>query len=723
MAKTLTLAVEFGEPGRMIAPSRAPARLHTGILTPGLNTGRLPLCIQLDGQVAARAAVEIRSRKLTYKDDYRRMLENITDYGIDLLMELRSPSQLKAMPDPGSSPQTIVQRFAFLRSLLDSRLFQDALRRIISHPHQRWEAEETSLNIRRGFRPNGRTIRQLSTASRRISMPAGHPLAIAGINSLPERISVLRNVQMLDTPENRFVKFALASFVAFLVKMRSAVNDKTDGRLVADISGLVGNLENALSAEVFQVASDPDFLPLGSSVLQRKEGYREIFQAWLRFDMAARLVWHGGDDVYHAGQRDVATLYEYWVFFRLLEIVCRTFDLAKPSAGLLIEETADGFGLKIKSGKQMDFVWVATNGSRPLRIRYSYNRSFSHNKDGTVEGSWTERMRPDYTLSIWPSDFTAEVAEAQELMSHVHFDAKYRVENVQQIFGASDEELAGAGQDGLNSDLDSEKREQREGKYKRADLLKMHAYRDAIRRTHGAYVIYPGTNSRRWEGFHEILPGLGAFPLRPGSGEAELESFLKEVAEHACYRASARERHSYHTYKIYRVEEPAAPYFSNLLHRVWPEHDGANRTQPPAEAQVLVGYCESPAHLAWMQKQRIYNTRMSSGPGSPMICPEVSSAKYLLLCEKESNVCSLFSIKSNGPRIFTKGDLVARDYPSTPSQDFYLVFDIEAASGFEGYKWNSAEIPWGPDDHTSEWPFTIMLGKLLNVSTINTPLP
>ena len=50
---------------------------------------------------------------------------------------------------------------------------------------------------------------------------------------------------------------------------------------------------------------------------------------------------------------------------------------------------------------------------------------------------------------------------------------------------------------------------------KREDLLKMHAYRDAISRTAGAYVLYPGDEPVQLARFNELLPGLGAFPLRP----------------------------------------------------------------------------------------------------------------------------------------------------------------------------------------------------------------
>ena len=35
------------------------------------------------------------------------------------------------------------------------------------------------------------------------------------------------------------------------------------------------------------------------------------------YDLAAKLIWTGGEDVYGVGKRDIATLYEYWLFFIL----------------------------------------------------------------------------------------------------------------------------------------------------------------------------------------------------------------------------------------------------------------------------------------------------------------------------------------------------------------------------------------------------------------------
>ena len=41
----------------------------------------------------------------------------------------------------------------------------------------------------------------------------------------------------------------------------------------------------------------------------------------MKFDLAAKLIWKGGDNVYEAGKKDIASLYEYWLFFTLLDLL------------------------------------------------------------------------------------------------------------------------------------------------------------------------------------------------------------------------------------------------------------------------------------------------------------------------------------------------------------------------------------------------------------------
>jgi predicted component of viral defense system (DUF524 family) len=713
-ANNLRLEEEIGN--GVVERSNNPHLAHSGIIAPGLNTGRLGLVARNEaGEIVGRAALEVRSRKLSYRGDYRRMLEDITEQCVALLMDQRAPSSMRMGLDPGRTPETLHQRFAFLRALIGSRHFRDALQRIATHPHQRWEPEETVCDIRRGFRPDAQALRQLARAPRRVALPGSHPLTKIA-PSLPERIALYRGVQTEDTPENRFVKFALQSFTSFLSRMRHKLEEigaASDARLRAEIAALENQLEAGLSAGFFRGVSDPDMLPFGSPVLQRKGGYREIYQAWIKFDMAARLVWHGGEAVYGAGQRDIATLYEYWVFFRLLDIVSTVFQLKKPPVHELIEPTADGFGLKLKTGEHLAFKGVTVDSPRLLKVRFSYNRTFTHNTAAIRTGAWTERMRPDYSLSLWPAEFSENEAEAQEIMVHVHFDAKYRVDKVEELFGQEDECLNAAG---MEIDLADEKKELRAGRYKRTDLLKMHAYRDAIRRTQGAYVIYPGDTSRKWQSYHEILPGLGAFPLKPGKDSNMLEAFVRDIVAHVCDRASARERLSYH---VYRAQE--APAIYKVLKKL-PELDGPSRRRvpPPAETHVLIGRYKDEEHLKWVLAKKLYNFRINTDDTSFRLKPDVFGAQYLLLCSYTGKTdAALFRIMQEGPRVLSHEKLVEKGYPGKPTQKYYLVYDIELAQEFEGYDWEYDKLPERLQNRTSTLLQMVTLDELMAAAKEN----
>ena len=64
-------------------------------------------------------------------------------------------------------------------------------------------------------------------------------------------------------------------------------------------------------------------------------------------------------------------------------------------------------------------------------------------------------------------------AGAQEIIVHIHFHAKYRIEGIRDLFGTPDEQFSDLTT--MDADLNRDKAAQKEGKHKRADLLKMHA--------------------------------------------------------------------------------------------------------------------------------------------------------------------------------------------------------------------------------------------------------
>lgn len=115
---------------------------------------------------------------------------------------------------------------------------------------------------------------------------------------------------------------------------------------------------------------------MNSPVLQRKEGYREVLQAWLMFDLAAKLNWTGGNNIYEAGKKNVATLYEYWLFFKLQELISEFFNLDELDKKRLVKIDDDKIDLQIVQGRSLILHGKSRSSMRELNVAFYYNRTF-----------------------------------------------------------------------------------------------------------------------------------------------------------------------------------------------------------------------------------------------------------------------------------------------------------------------------------------------------------
>src|SRR5439155_18721493 len=155
----------------------------------------------------------------------------------------------------------------------------------------------------------------------------------------------------VDNIPNRFVRFALTRWRDVLVAIKDALEDAQGGFAVTrgqeEIAVVFEHIQGLLGEELFREVAPLTACPAGNQVLQRREGYRGILRCYLQFELAAKLAWKGGEDVYQAGQRDVAALYEYWTFMQLGRVVAElcggAFDFAN-----LIETDESGLGVNLR---------------------------------------------------------------------------------------------------------------------------------------------------------------------------------------------------------------------------------------------------------------------------------------------------------------------------------------------------------------------------------------
>lgn len=676
---------------------------NLGTIAPNIFVGTLsiPLLEKANYRERCKIELEVQSIKSGYRDDYRDMLELITEKSTDLLLQTSSPVSQHFEIDYNKDGQTLYQKFAFIKSVIGTDDFAEAVHRVVTAPVTRWTERTEEKDIRNARRFSNANIKEIQKGGERAKLPDTHYLKSYNIDTLPERITAIRKTDSVDTPENRFIKHALEIFLKFCTDIKNKAKEFGHKKMEKESEILIRELESMLHHTVFKYISKPTTLRLNSPVLQRKEGYREVLRVWLMFDLAAKLVWKGGDDIYSGGKKDIATLYEYWLFFKLLDLFQSIFDIEPKDISDLIKETPDGLNLQIKQGKFTALRGLYNSGNRKINIRFNYNRSFSGKKNYPDSGSWTTTLRPDYTLSFWPWGISEQEAERQELIVHVHFDAKYKIAN-----------LTGLLEQNTEKELDEEKAENRKGVYKNADLLKMHAYKDAIRRTGGAYILYPGEKSINKKGFHEIIPGLGAFAVKPSktdSGIGELKAFILDIIEHFLNRASQREKIAYRTFDIYKKPPESEDVFKESL----PEPFNTNRDLIPDETFVLVGYYNSPEQREWIVGTRLYNFRM--GSGSLILDKETVSSKFLLLYTS-GDICSgdLWRIVSKGPKVYSRDNLISKNYPS-PSQDNYLVIEIEPVTDpeFDNVSWNIRNLTNYPADRGPSSPFTTSLTELM----------
>jgi len=681
---------------------------HIGTISPNIYVGTLTLPVFHDGREIGNVYLEVRSVKAGYRDDYRDMLELITEKCTDLLMQASSPVSHHFETDYGKDNETLYQKFAFIKSIIATDEFSESVNRIVAAPVTQWKEQDEQKDIRKIRRFKNSNIKEFVTRGNRTALPDNHFLHQYGLDSLPGRISSVRKTDTVDTPENRFIKHALEVFFKFCSDINRVA--ESDSRLEKESFIVMRQLETHLQHSVFKEISRPAVLKINSPVLQRKEGYREILRIWLMFDLAAKLIWKGGEDIYSGGKKDIATLYEYWLFFKLLDLFKSVFDIEPKGIAELIKKTPDGLNLQLKQGIHTALRGVFNTGTRELNIRFNYNRSFSGQKVYPDSGSWTTTMRPDYTLSFWPHGISEAEAEKQELVVHIHFDAKYKIANLTDILNQKNE-----------TDLDAEKTENRKGIYKNADLLKMHAYKDAIRRTGGAYVLYPGDASVNKKGFHEIIPGLGAFPVRPSKtddGIGDLKDFILEVVNHFINRASQREKIAYRTYDVYKNK----PRKEDVVNEALPETYGVNRSLIPDDTFVLLGYCKSEDHFNWYIKNGIYNFRMNDRSGSLILDEKTVKAKYLIL-RRNGKANDVFKIISQGPNVYNKNKMIEMGYPN-PGENEYLVIKIEKKEtselGTTGWdfrkleKYKQLENDEKNPHKLAGIPFTVTLTELMN---------
>jgi len=104
-----------------------------------------------------------------------------------------------------------------------------------------------------------------------------------------------------------------------------------------------------LSNKLFGDIGTLDYIPFNSQVLQKRGGYRDIFQFFLMFEFSFKLSWDELNNQFKGFEKKLSELYEYWCYFKILKVL-NEMSISKVDFEDVFEINKNNWSMDIKRG-------------------------------------------------------------------------------------------------------------------------------------------------------------------------------------------------------------------------------------------------------------------------------------------------------------------------------------------------------------------------------------
>jgi uncharacterized protein len=394
------------------------------------------------------------------------------------------------------TPDALYHAYAFLRDGMRARGRHDvpgAVERILARPHEALlRREPTLIPLGRADRVDAATLAAIFSEPELLSPIAvgspleTHPLAVRLGGRMPEMIRRRPLEHSTDNRENRFVVAALQTMsdIARQFEQFARLSRRPSSSInVQEAAEIASRLDRWRRHPVLERLVGVRQVPVQSTVLRGRAGYRELLHFYAQLRSRTGLSEpHGLQSPLEL--RDAAEIYEYWCYFRVVAAVAESWGVSPE----LSRFATKALGTRVPYG------YLAKMGDAKVLYNVTYSRP-ALGQAQIGQHSYSVRLRPDITV------------RGPDGGLHL-FDAKLKVD-----FATA-----------ANAD-DKDDAADRTDTFKREDLYKMHAYRDALG-AQSVWVLYPGTGSQPdeyripWaDGSTDAVSfrGVGAIALRPGA--------------------------------------------------------------------------------------------------------------------------------------------------------------------------------------------------------------
>ena len=454
--------------------------------------------------------IQVCNRKIG-DDSFYALLNFIGDRYAGLVSDWNTATGYAHRQDKAGRNIPYIEFLLLKKYLLSAeQSLQSLVNAIIADPHRRLCREIHYQPIEKVAVPEpALIIMGLSKPGNVVRLRPDHPLlntavgrALTGnrprnlyLQQLPEE----RKYHSYDTPENRLIKHILNDILERLKLLQNVLGGSLNYLhpiLNEELANLQKQVQGSLEEPFWREIGLMRLVPSSSPVLQRKEGYRQLFSLYSLLQLLTRYDLPCFDFDHLLESKDTATLFEYWCFFLIKDILDDQFG---KSQHLQLAKN-DPRSQKLVEGISLEY----PNG---LSFRFNYGYSHSGGLASTDHSIVGYQWGNSYSHPLYP-DFSLHYQDRILIL-----DAKYKGER-------DTEEREGFYGETGSSTIES---------WKQEDIIKMHTYRDAIVNVAGAFILYPGKKTIFYPFFNSMcyFEGVGAIALCPSVSTKYEESCEK----------------------------------------------------------------------------------------------------------------------------------------------------------------------------------------------------
>lgn len=478
-------------------------KILSGVINFGNEIGLSDLVIQVDGVNYLRLVIEVYPSKISYKEDYQAIVEDVTREVYNVVFDfLKKTYQGYQQTDRvNSSP---IEFFAVIQKIYCD--FIKAADMILAQPHHVLETTHEVMPGHKVRRIDTRTLRWIEKHPTQARITDGKV-------SIAKALAVKKQVTY-DTKENRLTKYILQSTAKKLQSFKRnylRLQRQEDKVVIARIDEMIKGLEQRSTTSFLKDVSAHESSSGMSLVFSMAAGYRDLYKYYLMLLRGLSIT----GDVFNISVKDLALLYEYWCFIKLNSMMKDRYELVSQN---IIKVQGNGLFVSLVKGQGSKVKYRDPNNGETITL--SYNPK-------AVDVP-TVSQRPDNVLTL--------EKKGADIQYEYVFDAKYRLNP------------ALPGTDYYNSISHTPGPEV-------SDINTMHRYRDAIVYQHGAspfertmfgaYVLFPYNNEEeyRQHRFYKSIGkvNIGGLPFLPSTLNLVsdmLDELISDSPESAFERAT-----------------------------------------------------------------------------------------------------------------------------------------------------------------------------------------